>query len=189
MCAPGIPGEVLPSYCIVTTSSNAQLAFLHDRMPVLLDSDEAIDRWLDWEHVPTSAAMSLLQPAEAASLVVYPVIPLVNKVGNDSPDCIAPVTADAAAATSSSSSSSPAGSPASNARKRRHGDDADGDNDTGSPSPKGRRGLASRPITAFFSPSSSESEHIRLDDHDAAWLSKRHSLGAWCGTRLRGGVW
>jgi putative SOS response-associated peptidase YedK len=43
--------EPLYTFCIVTTSSSKQLSFLHDRMPVVLSSQDDIELWLgpsDW---------------------------------------------------------------------------------------------------------------------------------------------
>ena len=53
------PGDKYPIYTftIITTSSSEQLSFLHDRMPVIIESEKDVDLWLDptkgWskEHV------------------------------------------------------------------------------------------------------------------------------------------
>jgi len=97
-------------------------------MPVLLDSDEDLERWLtcDPAHGISSVA-DLLRPYPG-KLEVYPVPSLVNKVGNDSPDCIARLAAPAEVADASPSP------------KRRRGA-------SGSPEL-----AATRKITAFFSP-------------------------------------
>ena len=80
------------TYTIITTESNSQLSFLHDRMPVILDngSDE-IRTWLDpgrseW----TKELQSLLKPYQG-ELECYPVDQAVGKVGNNSPSFIIPV--------------------------------------------------------------------------------------------------
>lgn len=36
----------LYTFCIITTSSTPALSFLHDRMPVILSSEEDIELWL-----------------------------------------------------------------------------------------------------------------------------------------------
>ena len=39
----------LYTFCIITTSSTPALSFLHDRMPVILSSEEDIELWLSGE--------------------------------------------------------------------------------------------------------------------------------------------
>ena len=38
---------VMYSFAILTTNSSSSLSWLHDRMPVLLEGDGAVERWLD----------------------------------------------------------------------------------------------------------------------------------------------
>ena len=84
--------EKLYTYAIITTDSNKQLTFLHDRMPVILDAGgEAMKVWLDPERNKWSKELqSLLQPY-AGELECYPVSKDVGKVGNNSPDFIVPI--------------------------------------------------------------------------------------------------
>jgi putative SOS response-associated peptidase YedK len=84
--------EKLYTYTIITTDSNKQLKFLHDRMPVILDagSDE-MKTWLDPERNKWSKELqSILQPYKG-ELECYPVSKDVGKVGNNSPNFIVPV--------------------------------------------------------------------------------------------------
>jgi putative SOS response-associated peptidase YedK len=84
--------EKLYTYTILTTESNKQLKFLHDRMPVILDagSDE-MNAWLDPERNKWSEELqSILQPYKG-ELECYPVSKDVGKVGNNSPDFIVPI--------------------------------------------------------------------------------------------------
>lgn len=84
--------EKLYTYTIITTDSNKQLQFLHDRMPVILDvgSDE-MKMWLDPERNKWSKELqSILQPYKG-ELECYPVSKDVGKVGNNSPDFIVPI--------------------------------------------------------------------------------------------------
>lgn len=84
--------DKLYTYSIITTDSNKQLKFLHDRMPVILDSgSQAMMSWLN----PTSTAwtrelQSLLKPYEG-ELECYPVMKDVGKVGNNSADFVIPI--------------------------------------------------------------------------------------------------
>ncbi|KAI9727803.1 MAG: hypothetical protein M1834_007950 [Cirrosporium novae-zelandiae] len=80
------------TYTIITTSSNSQMKFLHDRMPVVLDNgSDAVRTWLDPKRSAWSTELqSLLKPYDG-KLEVYPVSKDVNKVGNDSPTFIIPI--------------------------------------------------------------------------------------------------
>jgi len=83
-------GERIASCTIVTTDSNALLAPIHDRMPVILD-EVAYDAWLDPRPRAAAALEGLLVPFAAAPLEAYPVSTLVNTPANDDPQCIAPL--------------------------------------------------------------------------------------------------
>ncbi|KAI0201935.1 hypothetical protein F4808DRAFT_422891 [Astrocystis sublimbata] len=80
------------TYTIITTDSNKQLNFLHDRMPVILDNgSEKLREWLDPGHHGWSKDLqSLLMPYDG-ELEVYPVSKDVGKVGNNSPTFIIPI--------------------------------------------------------------------------------------------------
>ncbi|KAF2403749.1 DUF159 domain protein [Trichodelitschia bisporula] len=84
--------EKLYTYTVITTDSNKQLKFLHDRMPVIFDlGSEAIRTWLDPKRVEWNKELqSLLTPFEG-ELDVYPVSKDVGKVGNNSPSFIIPI--------------------------------------------------------------------------------------------------
>ncbi|KAI5927037.1 hypothetical protein F4810DRAFT_427562 [Camillea tinctor] len=80
------------TYTIITTSSNKQLSFLHDRMPVILENgSESLRTWLDpSRHEWSDELQSLLKPFDG-ELDVYPVSKEVGKVGNNSPTFIIPI--------------------------------------------------------------------------------------------------
>ncbi|MCJ1282749.1 hypothetical protein MMC26_002074 [Xylographa opegraphella] len=80
------------TYTIITTDSNKQLKFLHDRMPVILENgSEQIRTWLDPNRYKWSKELqALLKPFEG-ELECYPVSREVGKVGNNSPAFIVPV--------------------------------------------------------------------------------------------------
>ncbi|PMD45195.1 DUF159-domain-containing protein [Hyaloscypha variabilis F] len=80
------------TYTIITTDSNKQLKFLHDRMPVILENgSEELRTWLDPNRSTWSKELqSLLKPFQG-ELEVYPVSKDVGKVGNNSPNFIIPV--------------------------------------------------------------------------------------------------
>jgi len=80
------------TYTIITTSSNKQLNFLHDRMPVILDNgSKELETWLDPGQSTWSKELQcLLKPFEG-DLDIYAVSQEVGKVGNNSPSFIIPV--------------------------------------------------------------------------------------------------
>ncbi|KIV82172.1 hypothetical protein PV11_04300 [Exophiala sideris] len=84
--------EKLYTYTIITTDSNKQLNFLHDRMPVILDpGTEAMKIWLDPTRNKWSKELqAILKPFEG-ELECYPVDTAVGKVGNNSPSFIVPI--------------------------------------------------------------------------------------------------
>jgi len=81
-------GDILRSFAIVTTTANAALAPLHERMPVVLE--EAA--WPVWLGEAEGDAASLMRPAGDDVLRFWPVGPAVNKVSNNTADLLAPVT-------------------------------------------------------------------------------------------------
>ena len=80
-------GSWIETCAILTTAANAQVAKLHDRMPLIL-ARETFDTWLDPNlHAPEDLK-SLLLPCLPEMLAMHPVSPMVNRVGNDSPECV-----------------------------------------------------------------------------------------------------
>jgi putative SOS response-associated peptidase YedK len=88
--------EKLFTYTIITTDSNKQLKFLHDRMPVVFDNgSDAIRTWLDPTRTEWNTELqSLLKPYEG-ELECYPVSKDVGKVGNNSPSFLVPINSAA----------------------------------------------------------------------------------------------
>ena len=84
--------EKLYTYSVITTDSNKQLNFLHDRMPVILDpGTEAMKLWLDPTITKWSPELQKILIPYPGELECYPVNKEVGKVGNNSPDFIVPV--------------------------------------------------------------------------------------------------
>jgi putative SOS response-associated peptidase YedK len=80
-------GGVLRSCTIITCPANELIAPVHDRMPVILATED-YERWLD----PSRAdGRELLEPYPAAELEAFPVNPRVNSPQYDDPECIAPL--------------------------------------------------------------------------------------------------
>jgi len=85
----GRPGAAIESCSILTTTPNALLADLHDRMPVILRPED-YDLWLDPGFRDVKALAEVLLPFDAARMRRYPVSTRVNAVTNDDPECVAP---------------------------------------------------------------------------------------------------
>ena len=88
----GPGGEEIDTAAILTTQANETLRALHHRMLVILPP-EAFDLWLD-EATDVRAAASLLVPAADDQLELFAVSDAVNKVVNDDPRNIAPVSTE-----------------------------------------------------------------------------------------------
>ena len=80
-----LDGEPIESATILTTSANALVGAIHDRMPVILAGPESEQAWLSPE-LDALAAKALCVPLPAAAMRVTPANPLVNKVGGDTPE-------------------------------------------------------------------------------------------------------
>jgi len=84
-------GGELETCTILTTTPNALMEPIHNRMPVILDPAD-YDMWLD----PATASDQLnhlLRPFAPEMLTAYPVGTAVNRPGNDTAACIAPLAA------------------------------------------------------------------------------------------------
>jgi putative SOS response-associated peptidase YedK len=97
-------GEVLDTCTIITTRSNALLAPLHDRMPVIV-APVAFDRWLD---VANEDVADLFAPYPADAMTYYPVSTRVNSVRNDDAKLISRVEEGESRAAHAESESPPA---------------------------------------------------------------------------------
>ena len=79
------PEDVVVTSCaIVTTTPNAVLQPIHNRMPVILPR-EAESLWLDTGRASPDELRRLLAPYPAADMEAYEVSSLVNSTGNDTP--------------------------------------------------------------------------------------------------------
>jgi putative SOS response-associated peptidase YedK len=83
-------GQWVKSCSILTTTPNAVVSAVHDRMPVILDPD-GYDLWLDPGMKDVSAASDLLKPCDARLMRCYPVSTRINLVAKDDAECSAPV--------------------------------------------------------------------------------------------------
>ena len=83
-------GSEMESAAILTTTANASVAPIHDRMPVILAPDQ-FDDWLDVRGVDAPEAKKMLKPAPDAFLSVTEVDPRVNNPRNDGPELHTPM--------------------------------------------------------------------------------------------------
>lgn len=86
----GPDADWLHSATVVTTSANATMAPIHDRMPVILPQS-AWAQWLDPDNQDLEALSGLLVPAPDSLLDVHPVSTDVNNVRNKGSELILPV--------------------------------------------------------------------------------------------------
>jgi putative SOS response-associated peptidase YedK len=86
----GPDGKTVETCSILTTTPNSVTSAVHDRMPVILDSD-SYELWLDPGMRDVSAASELLKPYDARLMRCYPVSNRINRVANDDEECSAPV--------------------------------------------------------------------------------------------------
>lgn len=86
-------GGWLSTCTIVTTSANACLLPIHERMPVLLPP-ETWELWLDPKIHAVEALKAVLQPAPDALLAFYPVSPQVSSVRFQGMQCLEPWSAE-----------------------------------------------------------------------------------------------
>ena len=83
-------GKPVLSYTVITTTPQSVLAFIHDRMPVIL-ALENLDKWLQTANNPSQTVLPLLQPYRGI-LEAYPVSKMVNSTANNSPACAQPLS-------------------------------------------------------------------------------------------------
>ena len=81
------PAGAIESCTIVTTTPNAVLAPIHDRMPVVLAADD-YDTWLDPALQDAERLQPLLQPCPPDDWEAYPVSKAVNRPAYDEPACV-----------------------------------------------------------------------------------------------------
>jgi putative SOS response-associated peptidase YedK len=85
-------GEILRTFAILTTTANAQMAVLHERMPVILERAD----WPGWLGEAEVDPRTLLRPLGEGVLRMWPVDKRVGSVRNDGPDLLAAVGAGVA---------------------------------------------------------------------------------------------
>jgi putative SOS response-associated peptidase YedK len=80
---------VTRSFVIMTTTPNAEMAELHDRMPVILEQPD----WPTWLGEAEGDHVALLRPAPDGLLRVWPVDRRVGSPRNNGPELLAAIAA------------------------------------------------------------------------------------------------
>lgn len=83
-------GSQILSATIITTTPNALMEPIHNRMPVILPAS-AYAQWLDPGERRPEELNQLLVPYPESELEAFPVSRLVNSPENDQPECILPL--------------------------------------------------------------------------------------------------
>ena len=83
-------GDWAKTCSILTTTPNAVISTVHDRMPVILKPDN-YDLWLDPGMTDAVEVSNLLKPFDAGLMRSYPVSTRINHVANDDEECSRPV--------------------------------------------------------------------------------------------------
>ena len=83
------------TFAIITTVPNELIRPIHDRMPVIL-ATENFDHWLDPRLTEPGELTPLLQPFAAEAMTVCPVTTRVNNVRFDEPACLESAPEDVA---------------------------------------------------------------------------------------------
>ncbi|MDR1281205.1 MAG: SOS response-associated peptidase [Opitutaceae bacterium] len=86
----GPDGAAHETCVLVTTAANAVMAPVHHRMPVMLDGDDALRRWLDPRLTEPAHLAPLLVPWPDELTTATRVSTRVNSVRFEGPDCFAP---------------------------------------------------------------------------------------------------
>ena len=85
-------GESIDSRTIITTTPNALMETIHDRMPVILSPEDWV-AWLDPDLKQEEILLRLLSPFDAEQMQAWPVSSAVGKVANQGEGLIQPLNA------------------------------------------------------------------------------------------------
>jgi putative SOS response-associated peptidase YedK len=83
----------LATCTVITTEPNVDMDDLHNRMPVVLSSDD-VATWLNVSDVSPDERAMLLRPAPKGTLAHYSVDKAVGSIKNDGPELITPAESE-----------------------------------------------------------------------------------------------
>ena len=92
----GPNGEEMDTVAIVTAAAPPDMSILHHRVPVTIAPGD-FDRWLDGGATDAELASTMLTPPPRGAFVWHEISAAVNRVANDGPELIVPITAEQAA--------------------------------------------------------------------------------------------
>jgi len=78
------------SCTIITREASSSVRGIHHRMPVIL-KPEAYDRWLNPEIQQSEYLQNIIDTEYIRELKYFPVSKMVNRVQNNTPECIKPL--------------------------------------------------------------------------------------------------
>ncbi len=81
-------GEIVTSCALITTTPNALMESIHNRMPVIMPH-AAYDTWLDYKQTDGKQVTPLLIPYPADQMIAYAVSARVNNPRSDEPSLVA----------------------------------------------------------------------------------------------------
>lgn len=81
-------GDQMWSYSVITRESDDVLSWLHHRTPILLETEEQVNDWLDYKRIGAQEALAQLTPIKL--LAWHPVSTRVNNSRYKSEDCNKP---------------------------------------------------------------------------------------------------
>eukprot|EP01102_Stenamoeba_stenopodia_P014400 TRINITY_DN4774_c0_g1_i1.p1 TRINITY_DN4774_c0_g1~~TRINITY_DN4774_c0_g1_i1.p1 ORF type:complete len:455 (+),score=116.49 TRINITY_DN4774_c0_g1_i1:83-1366(+) len=91
--------DMLFSYAIVTMDPIDEISHIHNRMPLILDTEEKVEKWLHPEKYSFAEVLPLVLPKRRASggvsafdLEYFEVPDIVGNIRNNSPECCMPLS-------------------------------------------------------------------------------------------------
>ncbi|MPC43788.1 Embryonic stem cell-specific 5-hydroxymethylcytosine-binding protein [Portunus trituberculatus] len=87
-------GEEVMSYSVLTTEASKKFSVLHTRVPVILETDEEVEMWLDSARVNYKEALQKLRLKDEADLEWHPVSTEVNNSRNQQSGLHVPISLD-----------------------------------------------------------------------------------------------
>lgn len=77
------------SFSTITFASDSELKWIHDRTPAVLESEEQIEKWINYEDYGTDVAMTMIKHPK--NLSYHQVTNYVNDGRNNSEKCNKPM--------------------------------------------------------------------------------------------------
>lgn len=82
-------GDNLYSFTIITQEAGKSTGWLHSRIPAILENEDQVFDWLDYERLPFKSALKLIKKPK--NLIWHEVSKYVNNTRNKSNKCIQPI--------------------------------------------------------------------------------------------------